>query len=267
MIELSLKRDQRISAKDMLQIIKTDIKNLQDIAPLIDEDIITLFKKNYGEVDMTTGKIFFKAHTPNLCNGLTEVIVNGDKIVDVADNGIDSSGKRRRRNSRERRRSRGSSPDSYGSRGGGNDNDDDGRGGGGAGVTNHIHSSRGSGRNSRQSDGNEGRNKHHQNHPPPHDGNMSSASNSSGFMSSVSNFIKGGVNLITGNRSRPPSASSNSNPKVESQEEFRERRRRNKENSSHVNSVPGVANVINSIVTTTSHLENIIKQENINDHN
>ena len=37
MIELSLKRDQRISAKDMLQIIKTDIKNLQDIAPLIDD--------------------------------------------------------------------------------------------------------------------------------------------------------------------------------------------------------------------------------------
>ena len=50
MIELSLKRDQRISAKDMLQIIKTDIKNLQDIAPLIDEEIIEIFKKNQTKI-------------------------------------------------------------------------------------------------------------------------------------------------------------------------------------------------------------------------
>jgi len=246
MIELSLKRDQRISAKDMLQIIKTDIKNLQDIAPLIDEDIITLFKKNYGELDETTGKITFNAHTPNLCNGLTEVVVNGDKIVNVSDNSIDGSGKRRR-SSRERRRSRGSSPDSYGSRG----NDDDGKGGGAGGITNHIHGSRGSHGNSRQGDGNTS----HRHRNAHQDGNVSSASNSSGFMSSVSNFIKGGVNLITGNRSRPPSA--NSTPKVETQEEYRERRRRNNENKSDVNGVIGVAgvtNAVNNIVHTSPDL-------------
>ena len=288
MIELSLKRDQRISAKDMLQIIKTDIKNLQDIAPLIDEEIVKIFKKNYGELDASSGKITFNAHTPNLCNGLTEVVVNGDKIVNVEDNIIDGTGKRRRRSSRERRRSRGSSPDSYGSRGDDDDDDDDdndGRGGGGirgVGVTNHIHGSRGSrsGQNSRQGDGNEGhrrnhRNNHsnHNNHnppppAPPRDGNMSSASNSSGFMSSVSNFIKGGVNLITGNRSRPPS--SNSVSKIETQDEYRERRRRNnKENSSDVTSgvagVLGAANAVNNIATNSALFENIIKQQNTNE--
>ena len=286
MIELSLKRDQRISAKDMLQIIKTDIKNLQDIAPLIDEEIVKIFKKNYGELDASSGKITFNAHTPNLCNGLTEVVVNGDKIVNVEDNIIDGTGKRRRRSSRERRRSRGSSPDSYGSRGDDDDDDDDndndGRGGGGirgVGVTNHIHGSRGSrsGQNSRQGDGNEGHRRNHRNNhsnhnppppAPPRDGNMSSASNSSGFMSSVSNFIKGGVNLITGNRSRPPS--SNSASKIETQDEYRERRRRNnKENSSDVTSgvagVLGAANAVNNIATNSALFENIIKQQNTNE--
>ena len=250
MIELSLKREQRISAKDMLQIIKTDIKNLQDIAPLIDDEIVKIFKKNYGEPDAVSGKITFNAHTPNLCNGLTEVTVNGDRITNEPDNknGNDNGGdgdnnKRRRRNSRERRRSRGSSPDSFGSKG---DDDDDGRGGGGAGVGGGR-SSRNS-RNSRNGGGGGGDNSNKKN-----DGNISSASNSSGFMSSVSNFIKGGVNLITGNRSRPPSA--NSTPKVESQDEYRERRRRIKEND-------------NSAITQTPTLvlnENIIKQQITNE--
>jgi hypothetical protein len=86
-------------------------------------------------------------------------------------------------------------------------------------------------------------------------------------MSSVSNFIKGGVNLITGNRSRPPS--SNSGSKIETQEEYRERRRRNnKETSSEINGVAGVlgaANAMNSIVSTAPQLENIIKQQITNE--
>ena len=274
MIELSLKREQRISAKDMLQIIKTDIKNLQDIAPLIDDEIVKIFKKNYGEPDAVSGKITFNAHTPNLCNGLTEVTVNGDRITNEPDNknGSGNSGggggdgdnnKRRRRSSRERRRSRGSSPDSFGSKGDDDDNDD-GRGGGGAGVgggrssRNSKNSRNGGGGGGSGSRGGGGDNSNKKN-----DGNVSSASNSSGFMSSVSNFIKDGVNLITGNRSRPASASSNSNPKVDPQEEYRERRRRNKENSSQVNGVAtalGVANAVNSIVSTPtpSQLENIM---------
>ena len=253
MIELSLKRDQRISAKDMLQIIKTDIKNLQDIAPLIDEEIVKIFKKNYGEPDAISGKITFNAHTPNLCNGLTEVTVNGDRIINEYDNkngdanGDGDNNKRRRRSSRERRRSRGSSPDSFGSKGDDDDNDD-GRGGGGAGVggAGVGRSSRNS-RNSRNGGvgggGGGGENANKKN-----DGNVSSASNSSGFMSSVSNFIKGGVNLLTGNRSRPASANSNSKPKVSSQDEYRERRKRNKENdnSAALLSLSPVLNEINN---------------------
>jgi hypothetical protein len=280
MIELSLKREQRISAKDMLQIIKTDIKNLQDIAPLIDDEIVKIFKKNYGEPDAVSGKITFNAHTPNLCNGLTEVTVNGDRITNEPDNkngsgnggggGDGDNNKRRRRSSRERRRSRGSSPDSFGSKGDDDDNDD-GRGGGGAGVGSGGGGGRSSrnSRNSRNGGGGGSRGGGGDNSNKKNDGNVSSASNSSGFMSSVSNFIKGGVNLITGNRSRPASASSNSTSKVESQEEYRERRRRNnKENSSEVNGAAGVlsvANAVNSIVSTPPLLENVIKQQITNE--
>jgi len=241
MIELSLKRDQRISAKDMLQIIKTDIKNLQDIAPLIDDEIVKVFKKNYGEPDAVSGKITFNAHTPNLCNGLTEVTVNGDRITNEYDNkngggnggggggdgGDGDNNKRRRRSSRERRRSRGSSPDSFGSRGGDDDDNDDGRGGGGGGAAG-VNGGRSS-RNSKNGGAGMGENANKKT-----DGNVSSASNSSGFMSSVSNFFKGGVNLLTGNHSRPASAGSGSNskPKTGSQEEYRDQRRRNREHTS-----------------------------------
>jgi hypothetical protein len=121
-IELALKRPQRQTAKDMMTVIKTDIKNLQDIAPLIDDEIVTTFKKNYGEEDPTTKKIRFTSHTPNLCNGLTQVIVNGDRPSNA-----DGRGRRRRRRGSQDRRSRGgSSRGSRGSRGSGSyDSDDD----------------------------------------------------------------------------------------------------------------------------------------------
>ena len=74
------------------------------------------------------------------------------------------------------------------------------------------------------------------------------------------------MNLITGNRSRLPSV--NSNPKVESQEEYRKRRRRNNENKSEVNGViglAGVANAVNNIVVASPDLENTIKKEITNE--
>jgi hypothetical protein len=67
-IELALKRTQRQTAKDMMTVIKTDIKNLQDISPLIDQDIIDAYNERYGKY--TTVK------KPNFVNGLTEVVVN-----------------------------------------------------------------------------------------------------------------------------------------------------------------------------------------------
>jgi hypothetical protein len=63
-IELSLPREQRINAKDMLNIIKTDIKNLNDIMPLIDDDIIQMYNKKYHENNVKK---------PNIVNGLSEI--------------------------------------------------------------------------------------------------------------------------------------------------------------------------------------------------
>ena len=191
MIELSLKREQRISAKDMLQIIKTDIKNLQDIAPLIDEEIIKIFKKNYGEEDPITKKIKFTSHTPNLCNGLTQVTVNGDK-----------PGGRGRRNQRRRSRDRRSRGSSRGSRSYDSEDESssggdsgDGRGGRGSGGSRGSRGSRGGDRDKT------GR---------KDDGNVSGASASSGFMSSVSNLIQKGVNYIKGNTPPPTPLGSSS---------------------------------------------------------
>jgi len=78
-IELALVRSQRVDAKDMMNIIKTDIKNLFDIAPLIDQDVIESFKKKYGHPVEGTNKVHFDAHTPNLCNGLSIVTINSAK--------------------------------------------------------------------------------------------------------------------------------------------------------------------------------------------
>jgi hypothetical protein len=70
-VELSLKREQRQNPKDMLGLIKTDMKNLADIAPLIDNDIITKFKDKYCDKDG-----HFATHTANITNGLTPIVIN-----------------------------------------------------------------------------------------------------------------------------------------------------------------------------------------------
>lgn len=69
-VELALERDVRENAKDMLNMIRTDIKNLEEIAPIIEDDIIKKYKDKYPKVD---GE---KIKRPALTNGLTEVIVN-----------------------------------------------------------------------------------------------------------------------------------------------------------------------------------------------
>jgi hypothetical protein len=52
----------------MMNVVKTDIKNLQDIAPLIDDDIIAQYNEKYRK--------YKKVKKPNFVNGLTEVKVN-----------------------------------------------------------------------------------------------------------------------------------------------------------------------------------------------
>ena len=68
-IELALPRGQRINAKDMLGLIKTDMKNLADISPLIDKDTIKKYNKLYTETNV---------HKPNMVNGLSPVNIRVD---------------------------------------------------------------------------------------------------------------------------------------------------------------------------------------------
>ena len=75
-IELSLCREQRQTAKDMLSIIKTDIKNLQDISPIIDREIIIEYNLKYGKYN--------NVKKPNFVNGLSEVKININSLEDEA---------------------------------------------------------------------------------------------------------------------------------------------------------------------------------------
>lgn len=71
-IELSLCREQRQTAKDMLSIIKTDIKNLQDISPVIDQEIIKEYNLKYGK--------YKNVKKPNFVNGLSSVKINMNSL-------------------------------------------------------------------------------------------------------------------------------------------------------------------------------------------
>jgi len=68
-VELALNRKDRISPKDMLSIIKTDIKNLEDISPLLPEDVIVSYQKEFGDK-------YEHIKKPNITNGLSPVEVN-----------------------------------------------------------------------------------------------------------------------------------------------------------------------------------------------
>jgi hypothetical protein len=69
-VELALERDVRENAKDMLTMIRTDIKNLEEIAPIIPDDVIEKYKLKYPKVAGENIK------RPALTNGLTEVVIN-----------------------------------------------------------------------------------------------------------------------------------------------------------------------------------------------
>jgi hypothetical protein len=86
----------------MMNIIKTDIKNLQDIAPLIDDDIIDQYNQKYRR--------FKRVKKPNFVNGLTEVKINS------AEDDYDYAS---RQGSREQ------SPTGRSENGNGHDNDND----------------------------------------------------------------------------------------------------------------------------------------------
>lgn len=66
-IQLSLEKNVRICASDLIDIITNDIKNLREQEPIIPSDVIEEYKKQYKDED--TAK-------PPLCNGLTKIVIN-----------------------------------------------------------------------------------------------------------------------------------------------------------------------------------------------
>lgn len=66
-IQLSLEKEVRIRAGDLLKVISSDIQNIKDAEPLIPDDIIDKFKNKYG--DEPTAK-------PSITNGLTIIKIN-----------------------------------------------------------------------------------------------------------------------------------------------------------------------------------------------
>ena len=69
-VELALERNVRLEAKEALNMIRTDIKNLEEIAPIIPDDVIDIYKAKYPKKDGENVK------RPNITNGLTEIIIN-----------------------------------------------------------------------------------------------------------------------------------------------------------------------------------------------
>jgi len=69
-VELALERDVRLEAKEALNMIRTDVKNLEEIAPIIPDDVINKYKAKYPRHDGETIK------RPNITNGLTEIVIN-----------------------------------------------------------------------------------------------------------------------------------------------------------------------------------------------
>jgi hypothetical protein len=82
-IELSLSREQRQNPKDMLTLIKTDLKNLFDISPIIDPDIIEKYNALYKH---ETG-----VSKPPITNGLTHVKINTPTPILVGEDEISVS--------------------------------------------------------------------------------------------------------------------------------------------------------------------------------
>lgn len=73
-VELALNRKDRISPKDMLAIIKSDVKNLEDISPLLPEDVLEEYKLEFGDEKYNNIK------KPNITNGLSPVEINKSSV-------------------------------------------------------------------------------------------------------------------------------------------------------------------------------------------
>lgn len=67
-VQLALERSNRINAKDLLEYITNDLQSLRENEEIIDDTIITSFKKRYAS--------YVDVSKPNIVNGLTSIDIN-----------------------------------------------------------------------------------------------------------------------------------------------------------------------------------------------
>lgn len=72
-VEMTLPRNERIAAKDMLKICREQIERLSETSPLVPESIVEEFNKRFG----TTYK---DVAIPDIANGLKRVMINSPPV-------------------------------------------------------------------------------------------------------------------------------------------------------------------------------------------
>lgn len=80
-LQLSLKRECRIEANDLLKLVLNDLQNIRDAEPLIPNNVIKEFNIQYQKE---------KTSKPALCNGLTDIHINqSPRILNIDINNDD----------------------------------------------------------------------------------------------------------------------------------------------------------------------------------
>ena len=74
LIELSLPRNERMSPKDMLKVIRDQCDRMQETSPPIPDNIIDEFKKKFGNTTPDVKK-------PEITNGLDPIIVHSAELA------------------------------------------------------------------------------------------------------------------------------------------------------------------------------------------
>lgn len=70
-VQLSLERNSRINAEDLLTRLNNEVQNMKDIEPIIKNDIIKSFNEKYKT---------YNNSKPAICNGLSKIIINHQRI-------------------------------------------------------------------------------------------------------------------------------------------------------------------------------------------
>jgi len=79
MIELALCRNERLPPDQLINSIKSDFDKLNDIAPIIPDDLILKYKSLYKNTDISK---------PNICNGLDKIIINRIQTLETPKDNI-----------------------------------------------------------------------------------------------------------------------------------------------------------------------------------